>query len=164
MIQSVWRNFFKDAQFRVQNNTLSPKWHFYFVNVTYHFATIFVETKKFNQMKFSKIVLSVLFVFSSIVFVNSQTVPTEYALVSVMQNSSKELSKIIITYEDGKSTKLDLPVMASPLKGDAYINSLIEMNSQIVKTLNEMVGNGYRIVSTHGNGLGFVTYTMEKIK
>lgn len=114
-------------------------------------------------MRFSKITLSFLFVLVSNIFVFSQNQVNKYALVNVHPYVNSDLSKIVITYEDGKTESISLPVMASPVKPEAYLNSQIETNTQIVKTLNEMGGKGYKIISTHAIG-PTVTYVMEKIE
>ena len=118
-------------------------------------------------MKFSKFILSLLFVISAHVLY-SQTRLNEYALVSVSQSLYPDVSYINITYEDGKQTKIDLPKMESFQKKDLFINSQNATDAQILKTLNEMVERGYKIISVHtpisiSGGVVYTVYTMEKL-
>ena len=117
-------------------------------------------------MKFTKIILSFAFLFLT-GYAIAQTKPDSYAIVRVYEGSIiySDYTQIIISYEDGKSETIKIPGYNRGSKSEKP--NFAEINGIIVKTLNRMIDEGYKILGTGNLNYGDIqitSYTMEKIK
>lgn len=93
----------------------------------------------------------------------AQTTLNPYALVRIYETTDKNHSQILVTYESGITEKINLPY----LEFSGSKNNFDEVSGTIVKTLNQMVTKGYKIIATSHSAYGLVTittYTMEKVE